>query len=79
MTSKLTVVKSCTTSSSTPSVYKRLLQCCADGYHAAVVASPSCSTFSLSLLFFCSGRAPNGGPPPACDRVHVLDLSSIFT
>eukprot|EP00965_Chrysotila_dentata_P110183 3641170-Pleurochrysis_carterae.AAC.1 len=33
------------------SVYQRLLQRCAAGEYAAVVASPPCSTFSISRHF----------------------------
>eukprot|EP00965_Chrysotila_dentata_P156976 5186268-Pleurochrysis_carterae.AAC.1 len=32
-------------------VYERLLQRCADGYYAAIIASPPCSTFTVSRLY----------------------------
>eukprot|EP00965_Chrysotila_dentata_P180460 5956820-Pleurochrysis_carterae.AAC.1 len=44
------------------SVYARLLHRCAAGHYAAVVASPPCSTFSISR--HCrSAASPDGGPP----------------
>eukprot|EP00965_Chrysotila_dentata_P010008 326316-Pleurochrysis_carterae.AAC.1 len=55
------------------SVYQRLLQQCADGYYAAIFASPPCSTFSVSR-FFSASNATDGGPPPVRDRDHVLGL-----
>eukprot|EP00965_Chrysotila_dentata_P066979 2217330-Pleurochrysis_carterae.AAC.1 len=45
------------------SVYKPLLEKCAAGHYAAVVASPPCSTFSVAR-FFDSPDAQDGGPPP---------------
>eukprot|EP00965_Chrysotila_dentata_P063588 2106916-Pleurochrysis_carterae.AAC.1 len=44
-------------------VYERLLQRCADGYYAAVFASPPCSTISVPR-FFSASDATDGGPPP---------------
>eukprot|EP00965_Chrysotila_dentata_P153741 5082338-Pleurochrysis_carterae.AAC.1 len=44
------------------SVYERLLQRCAAGEYAAIVASPPCSTFSVSR-HFRSDASPDGGPP----------------
>eukprot|EP00965_Chrysotila_dentata_P037605 1251381-Pleurochrysis_carterae.AAC.1 len=32
-------------------VYERLLKRCADGYYAAIIASPPCATFSVSRLY----------------------------
>eukprot|EP00965_Chrysotila_dentata_P084176 2779111-Pleurochrysis_carterae.AAC.1 len=60
----------------TPLVYERLLQRCADGYYAAVVASPPCSTFSVSR-FFSTPNSPDEGPPPVRDRDHVLGLPEV--
>eukprot|EP00965_Chrysotila_dentata_P190360 6173840-Pleurochrysis_carterae.AAC.2 len=57
-------------------VYERLLQRCADGYYAAVVVSPPCSTFSVSRLYQCPD-ATDGGPPPVRDRNNVMGLSNI--
>eukprot|EP00965_Chrysotila_dentata_P116230 3842268-Pleurochrysis_carterae.AAC.1 len=44
------------------SVYSRLLERCSAGAYAAIVASPPCSTFSVSRFF--AGNVPDGGPPP---------------
>eukprot|EP00965_Chrysotila_dentata_P219273 6191032-Pleurochrysis_carterae.AAC.2 len=54
------------------SVYERLLQRCADNYYAAVVASPSCSTFSVSRFFHCDDAADGRGLPPVPpERTHA--------
>eukprot|EP00965_Chrysotila_dentata_P208242 6184591-Pleurochrysis_carterae.AAC.1 len=58
------------------SVYERLLQRCADGYYAAVFASPPCSTFSVSR-FFSTPDSPDGGPQPVRDHDHVLGLPDV--
>eukprot|EP00965_Chrysotila_dentata_P057095 1894464-Pleurochrysis_carterae.AAC.1 len=58
------------------SVYERLLQRCADGYYAAIFASPPCSTFSVSR-FFSASDATDGGPPPVRDRDHILGLPDV--
>eukprot|EP00965_Chrysotila_dentata_P050891 1687939-Pleurochrysis_carterae.AAC.1 len=50
-------------------VYERLLQRCASGYYTVVLASPPCSTFSVSR-FYTSPSAHDGGPPPVRDRDH---------
>eukprot|EP00965_Chrysotila_dentata_P053927 1789555-Pleurochrysis_carterae.AAC.1 len=55
------------------SVYKPLLERCAAGHYAAIIASPPCSTFSVSR-FFSSPCSEDGGPPPVRDREHVLGL-----
>eukprot|EP00965_Chrysotila_dentata_P216655 6189503-Pleurochrysis_carterae.AAC.3 len=57
-------------------VYERLLQRCADGYYAAVIASPPCSTFSVSRLYQ-SADATDGGPPPVRDRNNVMGLPNV--
>eukprot|EP00965_Chrysotila_dentata_P003818 124796-Pleurochrysis_carterae.AAC.1 len=44
------------------SVYSRLLERCSTGAYAAIVASPPCSTFSVSRFF--EADVPDGGPPP---------------
>eukprot|EP00965_Chrysotila_dentata_P111123 3672564-Pleurochrysis_carterae.AAC.1 len=53
------------------SVYQRLLQRCAAGEYAAVVASPPCSTFSVSR-HFRSDASPDGGPPIVRIREYPL-------
>eukprot|EP00965_Chrysotila_dentata_P135852 4491013-Pleurochrysis_carterae.AAC.1 len=58
------------------SVYKPLLEKCAAGYYAAIVASPPCSTFSVAR-FFASPDALDGGPPPVRDRDHVMGLPNV--
>eukprot|EP00965_Chrysotila_dentata_P162021 5350279-Pleurochrysis_carterae.AAC.1 len=58
------------------SVYERLLQRCADGYYAAVMASPLCSTFSVSRFLRCDNAA-DGGPPPVRDRDNVMGLPTV--
>eukprot|EP00965_Chrysotila_dentata_P168433 5561672-Pleurochrysis_carterae.AAC.3 len=45
------------------SVYELLLQRCADGYYAAVFASPPCSTFFVSR-FFSTPDSPDEGLRP---------------
>eukprot|EP00965_Chrysotila_dentata_P108840 3595509-Pleurochrysis_carterae.AAC.1 len=57
-------------------VYERLLRRCADAYYAAVVASPPCSTFSVSRLYR-SADAADGGPPPVRDRNNVMGLQDV--
>eukprot|EP00965_Chrysotila_dentata_P130889 4327297-Pleurochrysis_carterae.AAC.1 len=54
------------------SVYSRLLERCTSGVYAAVVASPPCSTFSVSRFF--TANVPDGGPPPVRDREHISGL-----
>eukprot|EP00965_Chrysotila_dentata_P132034 4365066-Pleurochrysis_carterae.AAC.1 len=54
-------------------VYEQLLHRCAGGYYSAVLASPPCSTFTVSR-FFASPSAKDGGPPPVRDRDNVMGL-----
>eukprot|EP00965_Chrysotila_dentata_P129261 4272894-Pleurochrysis_carterae.AAC.1 len=58
------------------SVYQPLLERCAAGHYAAVVASPPCATFSVAR-FFASPDSPDGGPPPVRDRETVLGLANV--
>eukprot|EP00965_Chrysotila_dentata_P034923 1162397-Pleurochrysis_carterae.AAC.1 len=57
-------------------VYERLLQRCAGGYCSVILASPPCSTFSVSRLFV-SLSARDGGPPPVRDRENVMGLPDV--
>eukprot|EP00965_Chrysotila_dentata_P196759 6177779-Pleurochrysis_carterae.AAC.2 len=58
------------------SVYTRLLQRCAAGHYAAVVASPPCSTFSISR-HYRSAASPDGGPPVIRTREHPLGVPNV--
>eukprot|EP00965_Chrysotila_dentata_P122409 4045758-Pleurochrysis_carterae.AAC.1 len=58
------------------SVYASLLEKCSSGHYAAIVASPPCSTFSVSR-FFAARNAPDGGPPPVRDRENIMGLVDV--
>eukprot|EP00965_Chrysotila_dentata_P234142 6200005-Pleurochrysis_carterae.AAC.2 len=57
------------------SVYCRLLERCSAGAYAAIIASPPCSTFSVSRFF--KADVPDGGPPPVRDRDHIMGLPDV--
>eukprot|EP00965_Chrysotila_dentata_P087630 2893008-Pleurochrysis_carterae.AAC.1 len=58
------------------SVYANLLEKCSSGHYAAIIASPPCSTFSVSR-FFAAKNAPDGGPPPVRDRENIMGLADV--
>eukprot|EP00965_Chrysotila_dentata_P068516 2264821-Pleurochrysis_carterae.AAC.5 len=57
------------------SVYSRLLERRSSAAYAAVVASPPCSTFSVTRFF--AADVPDGGPPPVRDRELIAGLPNI--
>ena len=52
-------------------VYEQLRERIVRGEYAVIIASPPCSTFSISR-FFRSLTSPDGGPPPVRTRIEIM-------
>eukprot|EP00965_Chrysotila_dentata_P183943 6073434-Pleurochrysis_carterae.AAC.1 len=57
-------------------VFNSIVAKCAAGVYSAVIASPPCSTFSVSR-HFSSASSTDGGPPLLRTRQHSLGLPSV--